>query len=133
MRLYPRINPFRRAETDPPHATVPFFLWALKGAWIGIIWAAFWSAVAGTLEAISAMLLGMVIDAVNGTARTEIVAQHGLLIAGFVVFYIVIRPAVFGMNTSAATMLVEPNIFPLILSRLHRFDVQIVQDLDVVG
>ena len=121
MKFVPTIPPFRRAEGDPPRTTFAFFRWALVGAWGGISWSAFWSAMAGTLEAVSATLLGLVIDAANSAKPSEVIATHGWLFGLFAVFYLVVRPAVFGINTSASSLIVEPNLFPLILSRIHRW------------
>ena len=36
-------------------------------------------------------------------------------------FYLIARPLIFGMTTHAASIIVEPNLFPLILSRMHRW------------
>ena len=62
MRFGPTITPFRASKTNPPATTWKFFRWAVEGAWPGIIWATFWSACAGSLEAISATILGDVIN-----------------------------------------------------------------------
>jgi ATP-binding cassette subfamily B protein len=123
VKVGPAIPPFRRAPGDPPRRTLAFFRWALEGAWKGILWAAFWSAMAGTLEAVSATLLGMVIDEVNSSQPAEVLRVHFALFAAFAVFYVVIRPLVFGLNTSASSLIIEPNLFPLILSRLHRWTI----------
>ena len=45
----------------------------------------------------------------------------GPLVAVFALYYLIIRPAAFGMNTAAASIRLEPNLFPLILSRMHRW------------
>ena len=50
-------------------------------------------------------------------------ADHWALAAVFLGFYLVVRPAVLGLNTAAASVRLEPNLFPLILSRLHRFTI----------
>ena len=123
MMFGPSIKPFRPTEIAPPQKPVAFFRWALEGAWPGLIWATFWSAAAGSLEAVSATLLGRVIDAVNSATPATVFAVHWQLFAVFVVFYIVARPLIFGINTSALSLTVEPNLFPLILSRLHRWTI----------
>ncbi len=123
MLLGPRIEPFRPASDVPPPGLGRFLRWALEGAWPGILWALFWSACAGSLEAISATLLGDVIDAANGASPETFVADHLWLIVWFIAFYLVARPLIFGLNTSAAAITVEPNLFPLILSRLHRWTI----------
>lgn len=121
--LGPTIAPFRRSDDSPPQTLRAFFGWALVGAWAGISWAGFWSAAAGSLEAISATILGHVIDAALTPSPATVFADHALLFAFFVGFYLVIRPIVFGINTAATSVTIEPNLFPLILSRLHRWTI----------
>ncbi|WP_309666423.1 ABC transporter ATP-binding protein [Tabrizicola sp.] len=119
----PTIEPFSPADNDPPQTIRAFFAWALKGAWPGVIWAGFWSAVAGSMEAVSAVILGHVIDAANAATPATVFSEYWLLFTVFTVFYLVIRPVVFGINTQATSVTVEPNLFPLILSRLHRWTI----------
>ena len=121
--LGPEIQPFALASAPPPNRVWPFFRWALKGAWRGIWWASFWSVLAGSFEAISATLLGMIIDDIAETSPERLWQDLGLLFAIFAIYYVVARPIVFGMNTAAASIRVEPNLFPLILSRLHRYTI----------
>lgn len=121
MIFGPSIAPFSPTDLPPPQRPVKFFLWALKGAWAGVLWATFWSAAAGSLEAVSAVILGRVIDAANTSTPLEVFQTHWQLFAFFAGFYLIIRPLVFGVNTSALALTIEPNLFPLILSRLHRW------------
>lgn len=121
--LGPQIPPFAPAVTAPPQTTFAFFRWALRGAWAGISWASFWSVAVGSLEAVSATFLGMIIDAVANSNKDTIFIDHGALLAGFAVYYLILRPVLFGMNTAAASVRLEPNLFPLILSRLHRYTI----------
>ena len=121
MMLGPTIAPFRPTDLPPPARPVRFFMWALKGAWAGVLWATFWSAVAGSLEAVSATLLGRVIDAAGTSTPATVFQTHWALFAIFFVFYLIARPLIFGINTSALALTIEPNLFPLILSRLHRW------------
>jgi ATP-binding cassette, subfamily B, bacterial len=121
--LGPEIPPFAPATSAPPPKTLAFFRWALGGSWAGISWASFWSVLVGSLEAITAALLGKIIDAIANADKATVFIDHGALLAGFVIYYLVIRPALFGMNTAAASVRLEPNLFPLILSRLHRYTI----------
>lgn len=121
--LGPQIPPFAPAVTVPPQTTFAFFRWALRGAWAGITWASFWSVAVGSLEAVSATFLGLIIDAIANADRASVFVDHGALLAGFAIYYLIIRPALFGMNTAAASVRLEPNLFPLILSRLHRYTI----------
>ena len=100
--LGPDIPAFARADSAPPPEVWAFFRWALKGAWSGIIWASFWSVLVGSLEAISATLLGRIIDGVAATDRGHIVSDLGPLFILFAVYYLIVRPVIFGMNTAAA-------------------------------
>ncbi|MGV8985750.1 MAG: ABC transporter ATP-binding protein [Cypionkella sp.] len=121
MMFGPTIAPFRPTDLPPPARPVRFFLWALQGAWAGVLWATFWSAAAGSLEAVSATILGRVIDAAGSSTPATVFQTHWPLFAIFVGFYLIVRPLIFGINTSALALTIEPNLFPLILSRLHRW------------
>ncbi len=119
--LGPEIPAFDAADTPPPPKALAFFRWALKGAGWGVVWATIWSAAAGSMEAITATLLGLVIDTLSGADPALAFTQHLWVLVLFAAYYIVLRPIAFGMNTAAASIRLEPNIFPLILSRLHRY------------
>lgn len=121
MAIGPTIAPFRPADGPPPGRTWPFLGWALRGAWAGVLWATFWSAAAGSLEAVSATILGRVIDAANTATPMTVMQDHLWLFITFVVFYLAVRPAVFGISTASQSIIIEPGLFPLILSRLHRW------------
>lgn len=123
MILGPTIAPFRPAASTPPQTTWAFFRWAVEGAWPAILWATFWSAAAGSLEAVSATILGHVIDAANTATPATVFQDHFWLFALFLGFYLIVRPLVFGINTSATSITLEPNLFPLILSRMHRWTI----------
>ncbi len=121
--LGPNIPPFAPAEGPPPGKTWAFFRWAIRGAWAGILWAVFWSVLTGSLEAISATLLGRIIDGVAATSPADFATDLAPLFIVFAVYYLILRPFIFGMNTAAASIRLEPNLFPLILSRLHRWTI----------
>ena len=121
--LGPRIAPFRPADSAPPQTLRAFFRWALVGAWPGILWAVLWSACAGSLEAVSATILGFVIDAAISGNPATVFTDHWQLFALFTGFYLIARPLIFGINNAATAITIEPNLFPLILSRLHRWTI----------
>ncbi len=79
----------------------------------------------GVLEVISADLLGRVVDIAAETAAegglAAVLAQNGVLIAAFVLFYLVLRPAVFTLSSGMNAVIIGPNLMPLVLSRLHRW------------
>ena len=114
------IDAFRPAEGPPPRTLLAFFRWALSGAWGGLGVAAFASALSGTAEVASATLLGWVVDAVAQSGGRALV-DHGWLIAAFVGFFLVLRPAIMGLSAASSNVIIGPNILPLVLSRLHRW------------
>ena len=119
--LGPHIPAFEPATTPPPQKMLAFFRWAIKGAGWGVVWATFWSAAAGSMEAITATLLGLVIDTLTGANPATVFTDHLWVLVIFTLYYVVLRPIAFGMNTASASVRLEPNLFPLILSRLHRY------------
>ena len=121
--LGPEIPPFAPAGSEPPQKVWPFFRWALKGSWKGIGWAGFWSVLVGSFEAISATLLGIIIDDIATVDPARMWQDIGFVFGLFAFYYLLARPVVFGLNTAAASIRLEPNLFPLILSRLHRYTI----------
>ncbi|MEP5762471.1 MAG: ABC transporter ATP-binding protein [Litoreibacter sp.] len=115
------IDGFKPAEGPPPRTLWAFSKWCLSGAWPVLWLAAVVSAIAGTLEAGTAMLLGWVIDAAATTERVGFFNENWPLIAIFVVFFLIIRPLAFGTSAAFNGIVVPPNVYPLIQSRLHRW------------
>ncbi|KRW95322.1 ABC transporter ATP-binding protein [Paracoccus sp. MKU1] len=115
------IDAFRPADGPPPRSLLAFFRWCLSGAWPGLTLAAVASALGGIADVVSAVLLGWVVDAVVSTPTDRIWADQGGLILGFVAFFLLIRPAIFGLSTASSSVIIGPNILPLVLSRLHRW------------
>jgi ATP-binding cassette subfamily B protein len=112
---------FRPAEGPPPQRLGAFFRWCLTGAWPAVWLAGLLSAAAGTMEVVSAWLLGRVIDAAVSTPPATLLADNWLLLLSFPLFYLVLRPVAFGASTWASNLLIAPNVLPLVLSRLHRW------------
>ncbi|WP_323009263.1 ABC transporter ATP-binding protein [Paracoccus sp. (in: a-proteobacteria)] len=115
------IDAFRPADGPPPRRLLPFFGWCLSGAWRGLTLAAATSALGGLADVFSAVLLGWVIDAVVSTPAELIWAEQGGLILGFGIFFLLVRPIIFGLSTASSSVIIGPNILPLVLSRLHRW------------
>ena len=86
-----------------------------------LIVAAIVSCVAGTLEVVTALLLGTVIDTALNSGPDQFFSKNAALILGFSAFFLIIRPLVFGLSAAANSIVVGPNINPLVLSRLHRW------------
>jgi ATP-binding cassette subfamily B protein len=102
------IDAFRPADGPPPQVLWPF----MRGAV---------SCVTGSLEVVSALILGWVIDAALDSGPQAFFAEQGWLLASFVLFYMVLRPLSFGVAAATNSIIVGPNVMPLVLSRLHRW------------
>ena len=115
------IDGFAPADGPPPRVLAPFVRWCLSGAW-PVIWiATLFSAIAGAMEVISAWFLGLVIDSALAHGPSGYFAENMLLIAGYVAFYLVLRPFFFGASAAFNGIVLPPNLAPLIQSRLHRW------------
>jgi ATP-binding cassette subfamily B protein len=121
MTIANLIAPFAPAEGPPPARLGAFMVWGLKGSW-PVLWvAALLSAAAGVTEVVSALILGRVIDAVGAEGPEGFFSAHVLLLAVFVGFYLLVRPLIFAASSAANSVVIGPNVMPLVLSRLHRW------------
>ncbi|MFK7745035.1 MAG: ABC transporter ATP-binding protein [Roseobacter sp.] len=122
MKIAGWIDAFRPAEGPPPQSLGAFMRWCLAGSWPALWLAAFFSAAAGAMEAGTALILGMVIDAAAASGPERFFDGSNIaLITGAVAFFLVARPLLFGLSASANAIIVQPNVNPLVLSRLHRW------------
>ncbi|MBD3665256.1 ATP-binding cassette domain-containing protein [Sulfitobacter aestuariivivens] len=116
------INAFAKAEGPPPQTLGAFMRWCLGGAWPILFLAAFLSAAAGAMEAGTAWILGRVIDAtVSSGAEAFFDGQNIALMLGAIAFFLILRPILFGLSSASNSIMVAPNVNPLVLSRLHRW------------
>ena len=113
-------DPFAPATTPPPQSLNRFMGWCLTGSWPTLSIAGVLSGLAGSMEVISALLLGRVIDATLAGPEAFL-SGHTLLMALYLGFYLVFRPAIFAASSAASNLWVNPNVMPLVLSRLHRW------------
>ncbi len=122
MKIENWINAFKAAEGPPPQELWPFLKWCLSGSWPALWLAAICSALAGALEAGTALILGRVIDATValGPEGFFSVSNLGLVIAALA-FFLIARPVLFGLSSATNSIIVQPNVNPLVLSRLHRW------------
>ncbi|SDN82240.1 ATP-binding cassette, subfamily B [Lutimaribacter pacificus] len=116
------INPFAHADGPPPQTLWRFMGWALRGSRPVLIIATLASALAGVMEAGTALILGWVVDGAVDAGRDVFLSPGNIaLLAGAVAFFMIARPLAFGLSSAANSMLVQPNVNPLVLSRLHRW------------
>ena len=122
MKISTWIDAFRPADGPPPRTLGAFMRWCLSGAWPVLWLAAFLSALAGAMEAGTALILGMVIDAAVSAGPQAFFSPQNLgLIALALGFFLVARPVLFGLSSASNSIMVQPNVNPLVLSRLHRW------------
>ena len=115
------IDAFRPAEGPPPNRLLAFFKWCLSGAWGGLSLAAVASALGGVADVMAAVLLGWVIDAITMGSPERLWSESAWVIVAFAVFFLILRPIIFGLSTATSSVMIGPNILPLVLSRLHRW------------
>ncbi len=121
LRLGDTIDAFRPADGPPPQTLWPFMKWGLKGSWPMMIVSGALSSISGATEVVSALILGWVIDAAVNSGPDRFFADHLSLVIWFCVFYMIIRPLSFGVASAANSVVIGPNVMPLVLSRLHRW------------
>ncbi|MCR8549570.1 ABC transporter ATP-binding protein/permease [Salipiger sp. P9] len=121
MTLSDLIDPFSRAHTPPPRTLGRFTLWALRGAWPVLLPAALFSVLGGVTEVLTAKLLGDVIDRALSGSPATIFAEHGLFLLLCLGFFMLLRPAILGLSAYTQSVMMQPNVFNLILSRVHRY------------
>ena len=126
------IDPFAAAKGPPPQNLWLFMRWALRGAWPALGLATFVSVLAGMMEAATALIMGLVIDStVARSADGYFTGETLVILAASVAFFMVLRPLAFGLSSAANSILVAPNVNPLVLSRLNRWTLgQAVQFFD---
>lgn len=122
MNIGNLIDAFRPAEGPPPQRLGAFLRWCLAGAWPMLLLAAAFSALAGGMEAGTAFILGMVIDtAISSGPEHFFSAGNVAVIALALGFFLLVRPVLFGLSAAANAIVVQPNVNPLVLSRLNRW------------
>ena len=115
------INHKQVAQESPPTSTLNFFYWALKGSFPVLFFCSFISILTGLIEVSAVIILGLLIDAALASSNENPISSQVFLLALGLLFFLVIRPIVFGVFSYTQTVVVSPNIFNLILSRLHRW------------
>ena len=115
------INHKEKAEGRPPSSILSFFYWALRGSFPVLILSGLVSIITGLIEVSAVVLLGLLIDAALASSVDNPISNQVLLLALGLSFFLIIRPLVFGAFSYTQTVIVSPNIFNLILSRLHRW------------
>ncbi len=114
------IDPFEPADGAPPQTLMAFLGWCLKGSGKITILAGLVSALAGTLEVATALMLGWVIDAALASSGETYFTDNVVLLLGVTAFFLILRPIILGVSGVMQAVVVGPALGNLILSRLHR-------------
>ena len=115
------IPPFAEAEGPPPRTLWRFIRWCLRGSEPALALGALVSVLSGSVEVVSAMLLGQVIDRSLAAGPANLLAEQGLFLIGAAAFLILVRPVIFGLSAAFQSIVANPSLNVLILSRLHRW------------
>ncbi|MEL6839598.1 MAG: ABC transporter ATP-binding protein [Pseudomonadota bacterium] len=114
------IDPFARADGPPQKTLMAFLKWCMSGSFKVTGGAALVSAFAGTLEVLTALMLGLVIDAALVSSPDSYFSDNVILLLGVTAFFVILRPIVLGISGMMQAVVVGPALSNLILSRLHR-------------
>ncbi|MCT4555057.1 MAG: ABC transporter ATP-binding protein/permease [Pelagimonas sp.] len=126
-----KIDPFAPAPGAPPKTLLAFFRWALYGTGPVLALAAGISILAGVAEVAAALLLGQVIDAALESTPAQVFSQQSGVLLGAMAFFLLLRPLTLGASAFSQTIMLQPNVMNLALSRVHRFTLgQSVQFFD---
>ncbi len=114
------IDAFARADGPPPSSLYAFIRWSLRGTF-GIIWLALLAAVfVGLSEVATAWMIGWAIDFSVEHGPVRLFAENAWMFFAMAVFFVLIRPGLMAISSSLGSLSVGANLYPLILSRLHR-------------
>ena len=115
------INSMTPACGPPPRYVASFFVWSLRGSFKVLTLAGSISILTGVTEVAAVLLLGLLIDAALMSSPENPLADQIWLFSSGILFFLLVRPIIFGATSYMQTVVVSPNIFNLVLSRLHRW------------
>jgi ATP-binding cassette subfamily B protein len=115
------IAPFETFEGPPPQTLWRFVRWCLSGCERALAFGSVVAMASGTVEVVAAMLLGLVIDRAVAAGPERLYDSQLWFLLGTAAFLIVLRPVIFGLSAVVQSVIVNPNVNVLVLSRLHRW------------
>ncbi|SFD69490.1 ABC transporter ATP-binding protein [Roseivivax sediminis] len=116
------IDPFQPADGPPPRTLLRFMRWALSGAWGVLLAGSVLAIIVGVIEVAAAMVLGRVVDAAVA-AEGAVFSEATWILIGAMLFFVALRPLAYVCSTYFNTLIIQPNVFNLVLSRLHRYTI----------
>lgn len=114
------VDAFAHVQDPPPSTLIAFMRWAYKGAYRYIAAGSVISVLAGTLEVMTALILGWVIDAALASEPGAFFGSNMVLVVGVALFFLVLRPVVMGATGVVQAVIIGPSIYGMVMSRLHR-------------
>ena len=115
------INPTARSNGPPPKYLSGFLKWALNGSFKVLVFSGIISIITGMMDVSAALILGLMIDSALTSTSEDLFEGKFLLYAASIAFFLILRPIIFAASTYMQTIVVTPNIFNLVLSRIHRW------------
>ncbi len=121
MKPWNWINYNAPAFSPPPSTIGSFLLWALSGCFPLLTLSGLIAIMTGVFEVSAVLILGALIDtALESSPENPLGKEIWLFTAGLI-FFLVLRPIIFGTFSFMQTVMVSPNVFNLVLSRIHRW------------
>ncbi len=114
------IDAFARADGPPPDRLWRFMAWVLKGALPAIGLGLAVSVAVGATEVASAAVIGWLIDLAQSRGPEGLFADSWPWLLAAAAFFLVLRPGLMGLGAAINALTLGPNLYPLVLSRLHR-------------
>ena len=115
------INPTAKSNGPPPKHLSGFLKWALSGSFTVLVFSGMISIITGMMDVSAALILGLMIDSALSSTSGNLFEGKFILYAASIAFFLILRPTIFAASTYMQTIVVTPNIFNLVLSRIHRW------------
>ncbi len=115
------INATAPASGPPPKDLSKFLRWCLHGSFKVLSLSGLVSIITGMMDVSAALILGLMIDTALSSNGDNLFEGKFLLYAGSIIFFLILRPFIFAASSYMQTIVVTPNVFNLVLSRIHRW------------
>ncbi len=121
MKPWNWINYNTPALSPPPSTIGSFLLWALSGCFPLLTLSGLIAIITGIFEVSAVLILGALIDTALQSSPDNPLGEEIWLFTAGLIFFLVLRPIIFGGFSFMQTVMVSPNVFNLVLSRIHRW------------
>jgi len=120
-RITSLVDPFQPADGPPPDRLFPFARWALRGSERALGLALCIVVLSGTAEVFAARFTGWVIDAADAAGPGAFWAAFWPIVVVGLAFFVLLRPTILAADAGMTSMVLNPHLFPLAMSRLNRY------------